>query len=61
MDVAPERLQAVVQQVVKEEDRARNVMIFSLEENAVGDLNDTVDSVLAELGEKVVCVPYTVD
>lgn len=52
-DFAPERLQAVVQQVVKEEDRARNVMVFGLEETADEDLNDTVDSVLAELGEKV--------
>ena len=34
-------------------DRARNVMLFGLEETANEDMNDTVDSVLAELGEKV--------
>ena len=34
--------------MVKEEDRTRNVMVFGLEMKVDEDLNDTVDSVLAE-------------
>ena len=45
-------LTSVVHDVVSEEDRSRNIMIFGLTEQENEQINDRVSQVLLELGEK---------
>ena len=45
-------LKSVVEDVVAEEDRSRNIIVFGLSEEPTEQINEKVDEVLQELGEK---------
>ena len=45
-------LKTVVQNVMQEEDRSRNLLVFGLKEEADEQVKDKIEAVLLELGEK---------
>ena len=47
-----ETLRTVVKQVVAEEDRSRNLMVFGLDEEEDEQLHEKVTAIFEELGEK---------
>ena len=47
-----ETLKTVVKQVVAEEDRSRNLMVFGLDEEEDEPLQEKVTAIFEELGEK---------
>ena len=48
----PKQLKKVVQDVVAQEDRSRNLVIFGLKENTSEQLDDRVSKVFEQIGEK---------
>ncbi len=50
--VSPMNLKEVVRDVVDQEDRSRNIMIFGLKEDDGEHIDDTVEQVLQRIGEK---------
>ena len=50
--ISPEALKRVVQAVVEEEDRSKNIMLFGLKEEKNETLSDKVDEVFVSVGEK---------
>ena len=50
--ISPEALKRVVQAVVEEEDRSKNIMLFGLKEDKNETLSDKVDEVFVSVGEK---------
>ena len=49
--LVPENLKTVVKEVVEQEDRSRNIMVFGLPEEADEQLNDKVSAVFGVIGE----------
>ena len=49
---SPEALKKVVQAVVEEEDRSKNVMLFGLEEDKNETISEKVEEVFVSVGEK---------
>lgn len=52
LSVTPANLKSVVKEVVEEEDRSRNIMVFGLAEETDEQLGDKVSDVLQTIGEK---------
>jgi hypothetical protein len=50
--ISPEALKKVVQAVVEEEDRSKNVMLFGLEEDKNETISEKVEEVFVSVGEK---------
>ncbi len=50
--LVPGNLKTVVKEVVEQEDRSRNIMVFGLPEEADEQLNDKVSAVFGAIGEK---------
>ena len=51
---APKKIEAIFKKVADREDRCRNVILYGIQEKAEENIQDEVENVLFEIGEKPV-------